>query len=65
MPSVDNQYIALSVSNDGKIILWNVNTRMCIKEIDNAHRASILVALMAEDNKLYTGGSDGLIKIWT
>ena len=65
MPSVDNQYIALSVSNDGKIILWNVNTRMCIKEIDNAHRTSILVALMAEDNKLYTGGSDGLIKIWT
>ena len=65
MPSVNNQCIALSVSSDGKIILWNVNTRMYIKEIDNAHKASILVALMAEDNKLYTGGSDGLIKIWT
>ena len=65
IPLVDNQYIALSVSNDGTIILWDVNTRMSIKEIKKAHNSSILVALMAEDNKLYTGGSDGLIKIWT
>ncbi len=65
LPSDDNQYIALSVSNDGTIILWNVNTRMSIKEIKKAHNSPISVALMTEDNKLYTGGSDGLIKIWT
>ena len=56
--------IIISVSTDKRIIVWDVTRRNYHKEIQNAHAQQITTIMLTKDGKIFTGGNDGLIKIW-
>lgn len=63
--SPDDQYVGLGGA-DGCLSIVSIATKETIKEITDAHDASLReIKFSADGSKLITGGDDGRIKIWS
>jgi len=58
--------LIISGSEDGSVVIWNLQSKQILQTIENAH-SSVVLALDAHPrlNFLATGGMDNLVKIWT
>ncbi|KAE8695050.1 protein STICHEL-like 2-like [Hibiscus syriacus] len=55
--------VMYSVSWDKSFKLWNVKTQRCIESV-KAHDDAVNALVVSDDGTVYTGGADGLIRIW-
>ncbi|KAK8686292.1 hypothetical protein V6N13_125319 [Hibiscus sabdariffa] len=55
--------VMYSVSWDKSFKIWNVKTQRCLESV-KAHDDAVNALVVSGDGTVYTGGADGLIKIW-
>ncbi|GBG00335.1 hypothetical protein Rsub_13105 [Raphidocelis subcapitata] len=57
--------LLFSVSYDGSIKGWDVDSLKLVVKCSAAHDgARVLAAALGPDGRLYTGGDDGLVRLW-
>ena len=54
----------LASGANGDIKLWNVESGQCVRSVDRAHRSWISALERIGDDRLASGSSDYLIKVW-
>ncbi|GMI78218.1 hypothetical protein like AT1G24530 [Hibiscus trionum] len=55
--------VMYSVSWDKSFKIWNVKTQRCLESV-KAHDDAVNALVVSGDGTVYTGGADGLIRIW-
>ena len=58
-----NENQLASGSCDKLIKIWDLNTSICLKSL-NEHTGWVYSLVMLNENQLASGGNDTLIKIW-